>query len=151
MLRVIQQTANSLDSYPLFNDQLSEPPVATDDEADKQAHLNKITEQYYQQWPKSRYSNVSVLLLRWATDNLRVIGEVLALEDVLVKDFHFATEQWDIPDEDPEFALTAKIFEFRKAKPKDSLLVLYYAGHGVGGPERCIWSATNSSQSPSLN
>lgn len=81
-----------------------------------------------------------------------MIDEVLRFNDILRNRFHFATEQWDIPSEEPEDALTSKILGFCKGRSKDSLLILYYAGHGGGGPEKCIWSATRSaSTSPWLN
>lgn len=65
--------------------------------------------------------------------------------------YNYATEIFSIPSVDPEDALTAKILSFRKGKQKGDLMVLYYAGHGSGGPEECIWSATDSLDSPSLN
>ncbi|KAI4248622.1 MAG: hypothetical protein LQ352_005886 [Teloschistes flavicans] len=45
------------------------------DEADRQAQLNEATERQYQDWPKSSYTDVNVLLLRWAEDNIGVITD----------------------------------------------------------------------------
>ncbi|KAL8720838.1 MAG: hypothetical protein Q9225_002355 [Loekoesia sp. 1 TL-2023] len=120
-------------------------------ESDGQVRLNQYIEQRFPNWPKSTYDDVFVLLLRWAADNLEVESEVSKLEKVFQEVFYFATETWVIPSEDPEDALTGRILEFRKGKRQSNLLILYYAGHGGGGRERCIWSATNSEDSPQLN
>lgn len=91
------------------------------------------------------------MLLRWAADNLGVIDEVKKLRDLLRSRFHFSAEIWDIPSDDPEDELTAKILRFRKGKQSDSLILLYYAGHGGGDTEECIWTANDTRDSPSLN
>ncbi|KAI4131099.1 MAG: hypothetical protein LQ338_001420 [Usnochroma carphineum] len=146
------ETTSSPDSYSsLTGAQSAEPHAAVDDEAAQQTQSNQNVEQHYQDWPKSSYSDVSVLLLRWAADSLGVIDEVSKFEKTLRKRFNYATEQWDIPSEEPEWALTSKILEFCKGKRKNDLLILYYAGHGGGGPEECIWSAMESDKSPCLN
>ncbi|KAL8928174.1 MAG: hypothetical protein Q9208_001884 [Pyrenodesmia sp. 3 TL-2023] len=147
-----QQTTHTPESYSPFDDPFQTAALTADDEEDRQAKLNKCIEERYAAWQRSPYTDVSVLLLRWAADNLGVIDEVLRLEKVLRERFHFSTEQWDIPSEEPEHELTAKMLEFCKGKKKNDLLILYYAGHGAGGPEQCIWSATQSSaESPWLN
>ncbi len=107
--------------------------------------MNTSIEQRFAGWQRSHYTDVSVLLLRWAADNLGVIDEVLRLEKTFRERYNFSTEQWDIPSEEPEHELTSKMLEFCKGKTKkDHLLILYYAGHSGGGPEECIWSATQS-------
>lgn len=91
------------------------------------------------------------MLLRWADDNLGVIQEVTKLRDLLQSRFHFSAEIWDIPSDDPEDELTRKILLLRKGKQSDSLIILYYAGHGGGDTEECIWSANDTEDSPWLN
>ncbi|KAL8808730.1 MAG: hypothetical protein Q9223_003734 [Gallowayella weberi] len=135
----------------LLDAQYSEPLSNLSDETDKQAQLNESVERRYRSWPKSKYSDVSVLLLKWASDNLGVIDEVVKLRDLLRKKFNFAAEIWKIPNEDPEDELTQEILRFRRGKQSDSLMLLYYAGHGGGNPEECIWAATDAPGSPSLN
>lgn len=135
----------------LLNAQYSEPSAYSPYEHDEQTQLNQSLEQRYRDWPKSTYSDVSVLLLRWAADNLGVIEEVVKLRKLLRQRFNFSAEIWDIPSKDPEDELTAEILRFRKGKQKDSLTLLYYAGHGGGDPEQCIWTATDAEDSPSLN
>ncbi|KAL8996885.1 MAG: hypothetical protein Q9169_003696 [Polycauliona sp. 2 TL-2023] len=121
------------------------------DDIDKQAQLNEHRERQYRDWPRSKYSDVSVLLLRWAADNLGVIEEVTKLRDLFRDRFNFAVEIWDIPSEDPEDELTAKILQFRKGRGRGSLILLYYAGHGDGDPRQCIWAANTDQDSPRLN
>ena len=101
--------------------------------------------------PRSSYTEVSVLLLKWTDDNLHVEDEVARLEGIFRDGFHFATEVWSLPSEEPEEALLLKLMAFKKGKRQGDLMILYYAGHGGGGPEECIWSATNASDSPWLN
>ncbi|KAL8840445.1 MAG: hypothetical protein Q9170_001321 [Blastenia crenularia] len=135
----------------LISAQIAEPDCYSDDEIDQQAQLNRLEEQRYQQWPKSRYNDVTVLLLRWEADNLNVDDEVWELEFVFQQDFNFCTETWMIPSEDPEAALTTKLMAFCKGKRQDQLIILYYAGHGTGTEDECRWSATESPESPWLN
>ncbi|KAL8903482.1 MAG: hypothetical protein Q9207_003895 [Kuettlingeria erythrocarpa] len=149
----MEQTAHSPESYPPFDDPFLEGSMTAETEEDQQAQLNTSIEQRFAGWPRSHYTDVSVLLLRWAADNLGVIDEVLKLEKTFRERYNFSTEQWDIPSEEPEYELTSKMFEFCKGKTKKNhLLILYYAGHSGGGPEECIWSATQSTaDSPWLN
>ncbi|KAL8713584.1 MAG: hypothetical protein Q9220_002446 [cf. Caloplaca sp. 1 TL-2023] len=138
--------------YPsLLNAQYSNQPADPEIEADRQAQLNGAIEQQYRDWPRSSYKSVDVLLLRWAADNLGVITEVRKFESLLRDRFKFTTEIWDIPSDDPEDTLIKKVLDFRKGKNHGSLILLYYAGHGSGDPQECIWSATDVSDSPSLN
>lgn len=127
--------------------------MTAENEEDQQAQLNTSIEQRFAGWQRSCYTDVSVLLLRWAADNLGVIDEVLRLEKTFRERYNYSTEQWDIPSEEPEHELTSKMLEFCKGKTKKNhLLILYYAGHSGGGPEECIWSATQSTaDSPWLN
>ncbi|KAL8950815.1 MAG: hypothetical protein Q9222_003162 [Ikaeria aurantiellina] len=135
----------------LLNAQYSNQPADPEIEVDRQAQLNNTIERQFEDWPKSSYKSVDVLLLKWAADNLGVITEVKKLESLLRNRFKFTTEIWEIPTDDPEDSLTKKVLDFRKGKQEGSLILLYYAGHGSGDPEECIWSATDASNSPSLN
>lgn len=147
-----QHTTHTPESYSPFDGPFQKASLAAQNGEDQQAQLNRSIEERFAGWQRSPYTNVSVLLLRWAADNLGVIDEVLRLEKTLRERFNFSTEQWDIPSEEPEYELTSKMLEFCKGKKKNHLLILYYAGHSGGGPEECIWSATQwTVGSPSLN
>ncbi|KAL8966825.1 MAG: hypothetical protein Q9183_003193 [Haloplaca sp. 2 TL-2023] len=150
-----QQAVDSPASYhstsSFFDAQYENPNRSPDQESDDQSQRNRKTEQKYQGWPTSRYTDVHALLLKWDKDNLGVIDEVRKLETTLHSRYNFATEIWSIPSEEPEDALTIKLLKFRKTKRADSLVILYYAGHGGGGPHECIWSATDIEGSPWLN
>ena len=80
-----------------------------------------------------------------------VASEVSNLEKTFREDFRFSTEIWDIPSQDSEDELVRKFVSFRKGRLKGSLIILYYAGHGGGDPQECIWSAYQRDNSPELN
>ena len=90
-------------------------------------------------------------MLKWAEDDLGVASEVSNLEKTFREDFRFSTEIWDIPSQDSEDELVRKFVSFRKGRLKGSLIILYYAGHGGGDPQECIWSAYQRDNSPGLN
>lgn len=94
-----------------------------------------------------RYSSVHVLLLRWEDDDLGTEREVADLEKVFRDSYHYYTERYEIPTDDPTTQLEYKLNDFRRAYDDgNSLLVLYYGGHGAlerryNGPSRSIWAA----------
>ncbi|KAL8663633.1 MAG: hypothetical protein Q9202_003703 [Teloschistes flavicans] len=146
------ESPKSYDTYSsLVDAQYAKPDDAFVYEADRQAQLNDYTERQYQDWPKSSYTDVNVLLLRWAEDNLNVITEVKKLEKIWRDRFNFTTEIWDIPSDDSEQTLVNKILQFRRGISKTALVILYYAGHGGYEPHRCMWYARNDPYSPRLN
>ncbi|KAI4254921.1 MAG: hypothetical protein LQ352_002818 [Teloschistes flavicans] len=146
------ESPKSYDTYSsLVDAQYAKPDDAFVYEADRQAQLNDYTERQYQDWPKSSYTDVNVLLLRWAEDNLDVITEVKKLEKIWRDRFNFTTEIWDIPSDDSEQTLVNKILQFRRGISKTALVILYYAGHGGYEPHRCMWYARNDPYSPRLN
>ncbi|KAL8705721.1 MAG: hypothetical protein Q9201_001155 [Fulgogasparrea decipioides] len=151
----MERTSASPESYKTYSTppdhQSLESRAGVGHESDEQSQLNEVIERRYRHWPTSIYTDVHVLLLKWAEDNLGVISEVQRLEETFKSRFKFATEIWSIPSEEPEDELTAKLVSFRKGKQQGSLMILYYAGHGGGGPHECIWSATNARDAPSLN
>ena len=90
----------------------------------------------------SRYKGAHVLLLSWEEDSLGVIKEIQELEDVFRNDYHYDTEEWRIPSVRSHNSLAAKILGFLDDhESKDSLLIVYYGGHGEMNDDRqCIWS-----------
>ncbi|KAL8856610.1 MAG: hypothetical protein Q9178_006765 [Gyalolechia marmorata] len=151
MQHPLQSTKSTHAGSSLPDVSFSATPNHLENDTDKQAQLDRRRESQYRQWPKSNYKDVSVLLLRWAADNLGVIDEVKKLRDLLRSRFNFSAEIWDIPSEDPEDELTREILRFRRGKQSDSLILLYYAGHGGGDTENFSWSANHTPDSPSLN
>lgn len=85
-----------------------------------------------------------VLLLRWTEDDLNVQDELTRLRNVFEGQFRFATEQWDIPSQNPTRALQGKLYDFQDAhQSEDELLIVYYGGHGDADRRRgrSIWAA----------
>ncbi|KAL8647832.1 MAG: hypothetical protein Q9226_006266 [Calogaya cf. arnoldii] len=103
--------------------------------------------------PKTLYTSVHVLLLRWAEDDLNVQHELTTLMNVFNNQYSFATEQWDIPSQSPTRALQTKLYDFQNShQNEDELLIVYYGGHGDADRRgRSIWAANQKTDSPTLN
>ena len=82
---------------------------------------------------RSRYSNVSVLMLSWEEEDpqLPVSYEIDKLYGVFQNVYRFETEHWKIPNNNCHYRLTEKVMEF--VSPTDDidhhLKIVYYAGH----------------------
>ncbi|KAL8789317.1 MAG: hypothetical protein Q9213_001240 [Squamulea squamosa] len=103
--------------------------------------------------PKTLYTSVHVLLLRWAEDDLNVQQELSTLKGVFENQYNFATEQWDIPSQNPTRALQAKLYDFQIChQSEDELLIVYYGGHGDADRRRgrSIWAANKKPDSPTI-
>ncbi|KAL8732293.1 MAG: hypothetical protein Q9166_002865 [cf. Caloplaca sp. 2 TL-2023] len=103
--------------------------------------------------PKTLYTAVHVLLLRWAEDDLNVQEELATLKRVFESQFRFATEQWDIPSQNSTRALQTKLYNFQDThQSEDELLIVYYGGHGDADRRRgrSIWAANKQPDSPTL-
>ena len=92
------------------------------------------------------YSGVFVLLLRWEDDDLGTEIEVNDLEEVLADVYHYNTERYLIPSDDPTIQLDHELNDFRRAYDNGTnLLIIYYGGHGFldyNRPgRRSIWQA----------
>lgn len=91
-----------------------------------------------------RYSNVEVLLLRWADDDLGVLAELKDLQHVFTDLYHYNVRLYDIPSHKPDKALTRRVLDFLEDDREETLFVLYYAGHGKTNQqsnEGAIWFA----------
>ncbi len=90
----------------------------------------------------SRYKEVHALLLSWEEDNLGVTEEIVELEFVLKQGYKFETERWKIPSTRSHNALAKRLSNFLDGyERKDSLLIVYYGGHGYMNDSRqCVWS-----------
>ena len=78
------------------------------------------------------YNEVHALLLSWKEDDLGVADEVEELENVLRIDYACqSVRRWEIPSLKPYSNLEDELYQFKKAhSSSDSLLIVYYAGHG---------------------
>jgi len=95
----------------------------------------------YHQTQKSRYSHVSVLLLRWEDDPS---GEqdLGSLEKVLRERYHYRTERWNIPTvPNPISKLAAQMAPFLEHARPDHLLIIYYTGYGFVGADNLLYWA----------
>lgn len=89
----------------------------------------------------SRYSAVQVLLLSWEEDDLKVIDEVTTLDIVFTDLYGFGVEQWLIPSSDSHDELGDRLRAFKKQYSKeDTLLIVYYGGHGyLNDSRQPVW------------
>ncbi|KAJ4263156.1 hypothetical protein NW762_006778 [Fusarium torreyae] len=90
----------------------------------------------------SRYKEVEVLLIRWEEDELEVEWELNELHKVLRDLYGFTTEQFLIPSQNSHRKLNHKALSFvEEHENEDTLLVVYYGGHGVINKARqSTWS-----------
>ncbi|KAF4982028.1 hypothetical protein FZEAL_2278 [Fusarium zealandicum] len=80
----------------------------------------------------SRYKEVEVLLIRWEEDELEVEWELNELHKVFRDLYGFTAEQFLIPTQNSHRNLMRKALAFVEDHEKeDTLLVVYYGGHGV--------------------
>lgn len=97
-------------------------------------------------WPKRhsiRYSKVCVLFLSWVDDDLGVKDEIEPLRRVFEDRYHFEVEEYHIPSLKPDKALKSRVIKFLEVEDKDTLLIVYYAGHAKGAQqsnEASLWS-----------
>lgn len=83
---------------------------------------------------RSRYKDVSVLLLRWENDDS---GTDRELENIFRERFNFRTENFTIPNSNnAHVKLTGRLAQFLEHDQPNHLLILYYAGYGFVGPDR---------------
>lgn len=100
-----------------------------------------------QRWYKrheSRYTNVKVLMVRWASDNLGVSKEIYHLRRVFKEYYDFEVSDFRIPDHQPTATLANRVRKFTGNHSPETLLIFYYAGHGGinrSTHDHC-WSAT---------
>src|SRR3954469_16291299 len=77
------------------------------------------------------YAAINVLLLSWEDDDIGVADEISALGDMFRHDFNYAVWPYKIPSQDAEISLNFTIARFVSSFGReDSLIVVYYGGHG---------------------
>ncbi|KAF2112294.1 hypothetical protein BDV96DRAFT_689587 [Lophiotrema nucula] len=79
----------------------------------------------------SRYERVTVLLLSWMEDDLGVAAEIDRLQSLFDRDFHYHTERYEIPSENPGAELANRLTQFVKSHSlsERTLSIIYYGGH----------------------
>ena len=88
----------------------------------------------------ARYSKVSVLLIRWAEDDLGTLSELEKLERVFYDGYGYDTRLFDIPEIDSQATLISTIFDFMKSAGRNHLLIVYYGGHSDDSHlEHSLW------------
>lgn len=86
---------------------------------------------------RSRYKDVSVLLLRWENDDSGIDRELESLQNIFRERFNYRTESFIIPNgNNAHVKLTGRLAQFLEHDQPDHLLILYYAGYGFVGPDR---------------
>ncbi|KAM0354163.1 hypothetical protein ACHAPU_001198 [Fusarium lateritium] len=90
----------------------------------------------------SRYNEIQVLLIRWDEDELEVEWELNELQRVFRELYRFTTDKFLIPTQNSHRKLTHKVLSFvEEHENEDTLLIVYYGGHGVINKARqSTWS-----------
>ena len=93
-----------------------------------------------------RYAAVNVLLISWKDDDTNSAAEIKQLKTIFQDSFNYTVCSYQIPSADSQASLNYQIASFLKAfGGLDSLLVIYYGGHGGPRTERskspCTWAA----------
>ena len=137
------------DTSSWLNTPLNEPDVDT---YNKQEQLHQSARDRPSTRPRSRYTHVDVLLLRWADDDLGVGEEIEKLDELLRFRFNFSTRPWCIPRNNSQEELMKEILRFTMNKMPGDLLILYYGGHADDSElQTCVWAANQTTNSPTLN
>ena len=104
--------------------------------------INATVRAFPKEWMTSRYKEVHAPLLSWEEDNLGVKEEIFELEIVLKQGYKDETEHWRIPSARSHNSLAKRLSNFLDLyEKKDSLLIVYYGGHGYMSDSRqYVWS-----------
>lgn len=92
---------------------------------------------------RSRYSQVSALLLSWEDEDpqLPVSIEIKALKDVFIDLYGFEVEEWQIPATESHMELNLRVLNFLKDSNTKHLKIVYYAGHGkLSNHGQSLWT-----------
>ena len=82
---------------------------------------------------RSRYTDVSVLMLSWADEDpkLPVSEEINKLQFIFQNVYHFDTEHWEIPSLRSHYMTNERVMDFVRPREDSTthLKIVYYAGH----------------------
>lgn len=91
------------------------------------------------------HESVRVALIYWEDDDLKVRDEVEEFEDFLCKTFNYKSTLLPIPSERAQMTLTTNLsnFVYQYGASRQSLLVIFYAGHGDpnSNEKKAVWAA----------
>jgi hypothetical protein len=90
---------------------------------------------------QTRYKDIYALLLRWEKDEMNVDWELDSLQKVFMN-YGFDTEKWLIPSQYSHLMLNNKVSALvQKYNDQDSLVIIYYAGHGfINDSRQATWT-----------
>ena len=106
------------------------------------AQINAAVQAGWAKRHEIRYSKAYVLLLSWEEDDLGVHTEINELRDVFDDRYHFEVQEYKIPSTKPNRSVMNRVKEFLDLESKETLLIVYYAGHAKRGRqsnEASIW------------
>jgi len=106
------------------------------------AHMRAAVKAGWAKRHQMRYSKAYVLLLSWEEDDLGVHTEINELRDVFEDMYHFEVQEYNIPSTKPIRSVMNRVKEFLDLESKETLLIVYYAGHAKRGRqsnEASIW------------
>lgn len=92
------------------------------------------------------YDGIYALLVTWKdTDDPKIASEVEKVQDFLEKSFGAAVSRYEIPSSRPHINLQMRLTSLISSceAAQNSLLILYYAGHGDESRQerKSIWAA----------
>jgi hypothetical protein len=90
--------------------------------------------------PASSYLDVHALLLSWKDGDPAIYNQLVELKNVFKEDYNYNVEEWAIPPENSYHALDGKLSRFLDNDGKETLLILYYGGHGSSNSDKAaVW------------
>lgn len=107
------------------------------------ASLQKATNAVFSSDRRSKYNQVSALLLSWEDEDpqLPVSIEIKDLKDVFVNMYGFEVDEWQIPAVSSHGALNMKVLRFLEDSNPKHLKIVYYAGHGkLSNHGQAMWT-----------
>ncbi|KAH7242387.1 hypothetical protein BKA59DRAFT_227911 [Fusarium tricinctum] len=128
------------------------PPLTTHDTTKSHHHMSNFelfvedlqlaAKRAFPNSAYSRYSEVQVLLIRWDEDELEVEWELNELRRVFRDLYGFTTDKFLIPTHNSHRKLNHKVLSFvEEHENEDTLLVVYYGGHGaINKARQSTWS-----------
>lgn len=92
---------------------------------------------------RTSYQKVNVLLLNWMDDDLQVQQETTQLGHVFMNLYNFSVDSFKIPRKSPGKATTARINILIEQARRDTLIIVYYAGHSCidKHSNQTLWAA----------
>lgn len=132
--------ANSADSFPPGQPFASGTVMSTEAEFSEQFYDN--SKKFFSE--RVDYASVTALLLYWEDNDFHPEEEVDAIRELFERDFGFSSLTFSIPSRRAQQELNREISAFvsNYSNKVDSLILVYYAGHGdVEDDGKSVWAA----------